>query len=159
MHRVANFFNKANCDFVYHEIHIRVTDARPNATQPERRMLYINPGHSACTLRPWRHLPAGLWSFRAHCSSCISQGGVWVCGWSWSCIHTSVTGVCGTQNGRSRSVHIPSESTTHPASLNRVSDPTPSYSPLVLESHYVSPSIHSNYTNRCNFLFTTVSIS
>ncbi len=53
--------------------------------------------------------PIRWWSSPGHCSSCISQAGVWVCGWSWSCIHTWEIGLSGKQSVRSQSERTPSE--------------------------------------------------
>lgn len=53
-------------------------------------------------------LPIKWWSFPEHCSSYISRVGVWAYGWSWSYIHTLVSGLFGTQIGHSRTLHTPS---------------------------------------------------
>lgn len=55
-----------------------------------------------------KQLPIKLWSFPKHYSSYISLVSVWACGWSWSYIHTSGSGLFGIQIGHSQTLHTPS---------------------------------------------------
>lgn len=74
------------------------------------------PGHLPLWPHGWvwqnrketKQLPIKLWSFPKHCSSYISLVSVWACGWSWSYIHTSGSGLFGIQIGHSQTSRIPS---------------------------------------------------
>ena len=63
-------------------------------------------------------VPEGLWSSRAHCSSCTSRAGSSASWWSWPCTRTSDSGRACTQNDRLPVENIPSPPFPPPAHLS-----------------------------------------
>lgn len=88
-----------------------VADRQPAQHPSPAPTLSPSPPASDCIChkkKGAKTLPIKLWSFPEHCSSYISLVSVWACGWSLSYIHTSGSGLFGTQSGRSQTLRTPS---------------------------------------------------